>query len=553
MGSFSSTPVVKRAVLQPFNQVLNAKTVPEVVVSTNPEAVLLAFIVHQKLFVVTSHAVTSYELKRGEAQPEKFAVPHGNSIVEAVRPSLHFLALCFKSGEITLLAVPMLNVVMQFDAAQEGEITGAGAPPMQYQRVVTSRQDSQVPVSAFGLFTKAKKESITQAQPHLEEVEVLKRIAMEWDALPEDHRSRFKAEAAGQRKAYDAAVFYVGYSSGVVLQFNSNTRNSTFTHTPVREDAGSAVAFTYSIRWNLMFVGSTGSQSAIFIYSPHVSHSIRELTGIAGRVMDLAIFDSRNQVIGLSSINSMICVWDFMTSYLLLEIPYPTLLEGVFPTRLKLLVKEGAQLMLIGLSEGSLTLNSYIYDADNSDYRIVPYKIVTSQNSEVVASIEYDAELDMTLVGDCRSTVILYNHLEAASVEDPEEQRLVSRAVASDRPVPESSSKASLFSRFFGSSSPVPQPEQELAEVPAKPASSSVVEQAPRQVNPEYLAKTRERVEGKRKAEAKPLNPFEQFLNEKKPVVEAENPGILRKDMILRVSAMWAELDEETRSQYESS
>jgi WD40 repeat protein len=201
------------------------------------------------------------------------------------------------------------------------------------------------------------------------------------------------------------------------------------------------------------------------IYSPQNFECLRELQGLLGKVLDLAVYDSRNQVIGLGSVNSCICVWDFMTSYLLLELRYPTLFQGVFPTRFKLFVKEGTQLMLVGLSEGSLTLNSYVYDADNSDYRLIPYKIITSTSSEVVSAVDYDSDHDITLVGDCRSSVFVYNHLESAPVEQ-------SGAALSSKP---KQSRTSMLSKLFRSSSGDTR-EHELAELKPAPEQSSLAE-----------------------------------------------------------------------------
>jgi hypothetical protein len=387
-----------------------------------------------------------------------------------------------------------------------------------------------------------------QEQPALEELEALKVIALEWEALSEDSKERFKREAASaaQSRELEFAVFYVGYESGEVCQFSTNSPNSQFTHNP--QDAAPALAFAFSARWNLVFVGCSSSPvSSILIYSPTVSRSLRELKGLPGKVLDVAIYDSRNQVIGLGSVNGAICVWDFMTSYLLLELSYPSLVEGVFPTCFKLLLKEGPQLMIVGLSDGSLTLNSYIYDADNIDYRLVPYKIVHSSNKEAVSAIEYDAELDLTLVGDSRATVHLYNHLEAAPVEEVEAERPVQAVQDRQKPKP----RASLLSMFFGSSPPEHK-EHELAELQSVPPPAAP-EQASRPVNLEYVAKTRERVEGKRKSEVKQMNPFEKFLIEKQGEVEAQHPGISRRDMVIKVSGLWAELDEAERERYENS
>jgi hypothetical protein len=421
MGSFSSAPIIKRVVLQPYNSVLKTTTVTEVETSPSPTPVVMSFIYQQTLFAVTTQQVAAYDLVQGEAQPAKYVVHPNTYVTEAVRPSLDLLALCCKNGEIQLLSVPDLSVVMSYSGPTSRLITGAGAPPESFKLALTARQDSR-------------------------------------------------------RELDTGGVFFVGYESGEVCKFSYHRAISSlppipqeppdvtqaspeFTYSPLREPSGSAVAFAFSTRWSLMFVGCTASKSSVLIYSPQNSQCLRELQGLSGSVLDLAVYDSRNQVIGLGSVNSSICVWDFMTSYLLLDLRYPTLLQGVFPTRFKLLVNEATQLMLVGLSEGSLTLNSYIYDADNSDYRLIPYKIITSPSSEVVSAVDYDSVHDITLVGDCRSCVFVYNHLESAPVEQSEAAALSSK----EKP---RQSKTSLRG-WRGDSSGG---EQELAELQPKSA-----------------------------------------------------------------------------------
>lgn len=337
-------------------------------------------------------------------------------------------------------------------------------------------------------------------------------------------------------------LVFAGYLTGDIRVFEFGNSSPKFKVTA--SELGAAVrSLAYSKQHKLLFIGLDNSyegRDGTYVKLPNIPILVYSMTAIAtqGRPQPvktleglesascsaLDLVDSRNLALAASSISGELHVWDFITGTRLLKLNPSGLIES--EARLTTMavseLNRDRQIVTVGFNDGSILTSELVFNREAISFSWQPTKLVKPKSSSIdsnlgITFIQHDPDLDILMIGTDLAQLRLLNNFNASheSLAAPAPSQPVAEAVRTAEEV---------------KTNAVPQ---------SKPVSN------------EALQKVRERVEGKRKVKSDKVFGFSRFLAEKKSKLLEDNPALTSKEIVMQVSAMWGELDEQQRLQYD--
>ena len=281
--------------------------------------------------------------------------------------------------------------------------------------------------------------------------------------------------------ALEGTKFAVGHKNGLVEMwiFGGNGADVTFNADLKWEMPGvSRLAVANRLKWLLSghesaYVNREGrfftlESCEIRIYSlenPEESTETRgksgELPGFTGTCFDLAVADADNFAIALSSIANRVFIWRLGSNRLVFTFSLPNLLHSpaIAASFSALSTPSKGLILSFGMSDGSVVV-SRLAIAENQRLLWTPLKTIRQKTGEKcenreISWVEYDEKVDLLLIGDRKSHVMLIYGFIAAVPDTQASLSPVTTAGTDSKSSSDSTKEAKVtdtaFSRYLAS------------------------------------------------------------------------------------------------------
>jgi len=250
-------------------------------------------------------------------------------------------------------------------------------------------------------------------------------------------------------------MLYAGYQQGVIRAWHLGAAPPQHEFNTGLELPG-VRCLKYSHTHRLLFAGHEGSyenQYGRLVTSEnnpirvHTTNALEDSTqaqlleGFVGTCFSLALVETKNFAIALSSEKSTVFIWDFITKAMVLKFELPQLNErSEIATCIGVIEMPGlSDVLLVGQSDGSSLVSQLSFNQEDLSLTWSPVKKLNSKSKKSIASegvalinyLQYNLDLDLLLVGNGASSVSvisnfiaeclginLYDYKEPQEVED---------------------------------------------------------------------------------------------------------------------------------------
>jgi hypothetical protein len=331
-------------------------------------------------------------------------------------------------------------------------------------------------------------------------------------------------------------LIFTGFLSGELRIFEFGNSQPKFR---VQASAQRAAirSLNYSKQHKLVFIGLDNAyegpeetyirlvHNPVLVYSMSAiatqssPQPLRTLDGIESASCSALVIDDANNIAVAAASSGEVTIWDFVQATQLMKITPSSVVDT--PVMLRTLGVVGINrtklCLIIGFNDGSILCSELIHLKAGLTW--VPSKLVRPKTSSIdsnlgVTFIQHDSDLDILMIGTDLAQLRLLNNFK--SEQTPQV------------PIPTPSSLV------------------QVAEV------KSPHEMQAKVVSQEALQKVRDRIEGRKvTAKTELQSGFSRFLTEKKPELLEMNPDLSMKEILMMVSTVWGELDEEERQRYD--